>query len=71
MIATGFTDSRFFRDLGIVSYGLLPAPLTNEDVQTVHGKNERISEEGLLFGVQYMYRLILRLCACRLRRVCP
>jgi acetylornithine deacetylase/succinyl-diaminopimelate desuccinylase-like protein len=63
MVATGFTDSRFFRDLGIVSYGLLPAPLTTEDVQTVHGKNERISEEGLLCGVKFLYHLILRLCA--------
>jgi len=63
MIATGFTDSRFFRDLGIVSYGILPAPLTTEDVQAVHGKNEKISEEGLLLGTKYMYRLIERLCA--------
>jgi acetylornithine deacetylase/succinyl-diaminopimelate desuccinylase-like protein len=63
MVATGFTDSRFFRDLGITSYGLLPAPLTNEDVQTVHGKNEKISEEGLMLGTKYMYHLIERLCA--------
>jgi acetylornithine deacetylase/succinyl-diaminopimelate desuccinylase-like protein len=63
MVATGFTDSRFFRELGIVSYGLLPAPLTTEDVQTVHGKNEKISEEGLLLGTKYMYHLIKRLCA--------
>jgi acetylornithine deacetylase/succinyl-diaminopimelate desuccinylase-like protein len=62
MVATGFTDSRFFRKLGIVSYGLLPAPLTTEDVQTVHGKNERISEEGLMIGTKYMYHLIKRLC---------
>ncbi len=63
MISTGFTDSRFFRDLGIVSYGLLPAPLTTQDVQAVHGKNEKISEEGMLLGVRYIYELILRLCA--------
>lgn len=63
MIATGFTDSRFFRKLGIVSYGLLPAPLTTEDVQTVHGKNEKISEEGLLLGTKYMYHLIKKICA--------
>lgn len=63
MVSTGFTDSRFFRDLGIISYGLLPAPLTTEDVQTVHGKNEKISEEGLLLGTRYMYHLIERLCA--------
>jgi len=63
MVSTGFTDSRFFRELGIVSYGLLPAPLTTEDVQTVHGKNEKISEEGLLLGTKYMYNLITRLCA--------
>ena len=62
MISTGFTDSRFFRDLGIVSYGLLAAPLTSEDIQSIHGKNERISEEGLLFGARYIYHLILRLC---------
>jgi acetylornithine deacetylase/succinyl-diaminopimelate desuccinylase-like protein len=63
MIATGFTDSRFFRKLGIVSYDLLPAPLTTQDVQAIHGKNERISEQGLLVGTKYMYHLIKRLCA--------
>jgi acetylornithine deacetylase/succinyl-diaminopimelate desuccinylase-like protein len=63
MISTGFTDSRFFRDLGITSYGLLPAPLTTEDIQSVHGKNEKISEEGLMLGAKYMYHLIERLCA--------
>jgi acetylornithine deacetylase/succinyl-diaminopimelate desuccinylase-like protein len=63
MVSTAFTDSRFFREIGIPSYGLLPAPLTTGDIQSIHGKNERIGEEGLLFGTKYIYHLIKRLCA--------
>ena len=62
MISTGFTDSRFFRELGIASYGLVPGPVTREDIKTIHGRNERISEESLLFGIRFMYNLILKTC---------
>lgn len=63
MVSSSFTDSRFFRDVGIVSYGLVPGGLTSEELAAIHGHNERISEESLLNGVKFVYKLILKLCA--------
>ncbi len=49
---TGFTDSHFFRDLGIVSYGFNPAIYPNGVGANVHGNNERIPVEAFNQGVQ-------------------
>ncbi len=62
MISPAFTDSRYFRDIGILSYGIVPASVTAEDIKGVHGINEKISEESLLGGVKFFYNLILKLC---------
>ncbi|MBN1573955.1 MAG: M20/M25/M40 family metallo-hydrolase [Deltaproteobacteria bacterium] len=63
MVTSSFTDSRFFRDIGMVSYGLIPAELTTEELAAIHGHNERISERSLTNGVKFVYNLILKLCA--------
>jgi len=62
MINTGFTDSRYFRSLGIDCYGLSTAPLTIEDMARIHGKDERISERALLEGIKSMFHLACGLC---------
>src|SRR5207245_10972581 len=38
---TGFTDSHYFRRLGIVSYGVSPFPLNQAESRRVHGTDER------------------------------
>lgn len=62
MVYSAFTDSRYFRDIGITSYGLIPAGVTSHDLRGIHGVNEQISEESLLSGIQFIYNLILKLC---------
>jgi acetylornithine deacetylase/succinyl-diaminopimelate desuccinylase-like protein len=62
MVYQAFTDSRYFRDIGIPSYGIVPASVTAEDIKGIHGVNEKISEEALLGGVKFLYNLILKLC---------
>ena len=57
MIA-GFTDSHYFRDRGIVSYGFIPLELTSADLKTVHGVNERLSVNTLRDGIQRMVELL-------------
>ena len=42
-ITTGFTDSHFFRDLGIVSYGYTGIVTPMSEFVRVHGNDERIS----------------------------
>lgn len=62
ILATGFTDSRYFRKKGIPSYGLLPFFLTNDELSTMHGIDERVSIDNLELGVKIMLSLILHSC---------
>src|SRR5881409_733352 len=59
----GFTDSHFFRNLGITSYGVSPYPISEADSRGVHGNNERLSLDALTFGVQFMYEVVNRVAA--------
>ena len=59
----GFTDSHFFRNLGIASYGVSPFPISEADSRGVHGNNERLSLDALTFGVQFMYEIVARVAA--------
>ena len=58
---TGATDSRYFRDRGTAAYGFQPmAPMDNlsEFLSRVHGHNERISAESLVFGIKVLYEVL-------------
>jgi acetylornithine deacetylase/succinyl-diaminopimelate desuccinylase-like protein len=46
-LSTGFTDSRFYRQLGIDMYGLAPILLPRAELGLIHGVDERIPVEGL------------------------
>jgi len=56
----GFTDSHYFRRMGITSYGLSPFPLSEEDARGVHGNDERLSVTALAFGVRFYYDVVTR-----------
>jgi acetylornithine deacetylase/succinyl-diaminopimelate desuccinylase-like protein len=57
-VITGFTDSHYFRELGIASYGFVPFVLTEADQKTVHGIDERVSLENLRDGVRRLLSLL-------------
>ena len=57
-VITGFTDSHYFRDRGIASYGFVPFVLREEDERSVHGVNERVSVENLREGVRRLVALL-------------
>ncbi|MGH7531190.1 MAG: M20/M25/M40 family metallo-hydrolase [Gemmatimonadales bacterium] len=59
----GFTDSHYFRRLGITSYGIDPFPLTEADARGVHGNNERLSLEALRFGIRFYYDVVTNVAA--------
>ncbi|HEY5623219.1 MAG TPA: M20/M25/M40 family metallo-hydrolase, partial [Gammaproteobacteria bacterium] len=59
-VAAGFTDSHFFRDIGIESYGYRPAVVPNEAASSVHGNNERIGVETFERGVEIMIETVTR-----------
>ncbi len=57
-VLPGFTDSHYFRDLGIESYGFAPFVLAEGEEKTVHGIDERISVENLRNGVRRLVTLL-------------
>ena len=57
-VQTGFTDSHFFRDLGITSYGYSPILVPGPDAAGVHGNNERVSVENIRRGVVVMLDVV-------------
>ena len=57
-VAGGFTDSHFFRDLGITSYGYSPFVFAPAEFTGVHGNNERISVDNVTQGVATLYQLL-------------
>ncbi|CAN5228874.1 M20/M25/M40 family metallo-hydrolase [soil metagenome] len=54
----GFTDSHFFRDRGIPSYGYSPFLVPIGDQAGVHGNDERISIENVRRGTRVMRDIV-------------
>ncbi len=59
----GATDSRFLRRKGITCYGLMPLAIPQEEIDTVHGVDERISVEGFETGLKITCEIVRKLCA--------
>jgi acetylornithine deacetylase/succinyl-diaminopimelate desuccinylase-like protein len=57
-VQAGFTDSHFFREMGIVSYGFVPFALTEEDLDRAHGNDERIPVKTFADGVRLMWEVV-------------
>jgi len=59
-MSTGFTDSRFFRGIGIPTYGLMPVLLPRAEHGKIHGVDERIPVAGIGEMTGIVYALIER-----------
>jgi acetylornithine deacetylase/succinyl-diaminopimelate desuccinylase-like protein len=60
---TGGTDSRFFRKKGSICYGFQPMRADmpyGEILKGIHGVDERISIENLVFGTTVLYETVKR-----------
>ncbi len=62
-VSTGFTDSHFFRDRGIASYGYAPFLVPEADEAGVHGNNEKLSIANIRTGTQMMYEIVTKMVA--------
>lgn len=60
-VSTGFTDSHFFRDLGIPSYGYAPFLIPADQESGLHGNNERMSEANVRRGTAIMLEIVQRI----------
>jgi acetylornithine deacetylase/succinyl-diaminopimelate desuccinylase-like protein len=59
-VQSGFTDSHFTRDLGIISYGFSPVLTAPADAAGVHGNDERVTVESVRRGAQMMREIVER-----------
>jgi len=59
-VTAGFTDSHFFREKGIVSYGFGPFPVNEADGATAHGNDERIAVRAFTDGVRLTWEVVYR-----------
>jgi acetylornithine deacetylase/succinyl-diaminopimelate desuccinylase-like protein len=62
-LTTGGTDSRFFRENGSVCYGfqpMIPDEPNDELEKRIHGIDERITIENLVYGTSILYETVKR-----------
>jgi len=57
-MSTGATDSAQLRLHNVQAYGLLPFPLTEEDILRMHADDERIPLDSFRKGVEFLYRIV-------------
>lgn len=57
-VSTGFTDSHFFRDMGIVAYGFGPFVVEPMNFRGVHGNDEKVSIDNMIKGTQLLRDLL-------------
>ena len=61
-MSSGATDSRFFREQGIIAYGMqMESSLVS--MERVHGHNERITIENLTMGSKVLYDTVRAFCS--------
>ena len=57
-LLTGFNDSHYFRQHGLVAYGFVPIEVSEQEGHAVHGANERIPVKALNAGIERMVELL-------------
>lgn len=60
IIVPWFTDSHWFRELGVSAYGFMPYGVDKTHFATMHGVDERIPVNELKKGVERMYKILLK-----------
>ncbi len=63
--SSGATDSAQLRLHNVQAYGLLPFPLTDEDIRRMHGEDERIPLASFTKGVDVLARIVAEFAATR------
>ena len=61
----GGTDSQFFQERGVDCYGIVPILISESDIQTMHGIDERISIENFMLGLKISYKTIKNVCGVK------
>lgn len=57
-LVVGCTDSRYYQDICDNIYRFTPAVIEKDDLQKIHGVNERLSKDGYIKMIDFYYDLI-------------
>jgi acetylornithine deacetylase/succinyl-diaminopimelate desuccinylase-like protein len=57
-LSPGGTDSRYFRRLGITAYGFMPVLISEDELQRMHGIDERLSLANLEQGTRILTQVV-------------
>jgi acetylornithine deacetylase/succinyl-diaminopimelate desuccinylase-like protein len=60
-VIAGFTDSHYFRGLGILSYGFVPFAQPPEERRRIRGNDERVSVAVLRDAIRFLYNLLFEI----------
>jgi len=58
-MSPGGTDSQVLRQRGKVAYGILPFPILEDDLRTMHANDERIAVKAYTWGQEMLTRIVL------------
>jgi acetylornithine deacetylase/succinyl-diaminopimelate desuccinylase-like protein len=64
-LSTWATDSSQLRLHNVQAYGLVPFPLTEEDLKRMHSEDERMPLASFAQGVQFLYRIVAGFAAAK------
>ncbi len=62
-ISPGITDTRFFRMRGSIGYGIVPIIVQIDELNRIHGIDERVSLDNLEWGTKVMFEIVKRYLA--------
>ena len=60
-MSSGVTDSAFFRSRNIPAYGLTPLVITEAEMSSMHGIDERVPVNRFREAVQIYYEIVTKL----------
>ena len=63
VLSPGYTDSLLARPKGTRAYGMVPFEVTQEELATMHGRNERVSKQNLTRGLEVLFRAVVDVSA--------
>jgi acetylornithine deacetylase/succinyl-diaminopimelate desuccinylase-like protein len=58
LMSTYFTDSAPLRMRNVQAYGVLPFPLSDDDLSRFHADNERIPLDSFQKGIEFLYAIV-------------
>lgn len=64
-LSTGATDSAQLRWHNVQAYGLMPFPVTEEDLRRMHGDDERIALASFAKGVDLLAKIVAEFAAAK------